>query len=216
MPVTGGAREMAVAPSGKEVAFVVRGDVFVTSVEGGVTKRITTTPEEERGVGFSPDGKALIYASERNGRWAIYEARRARDEEPYFYASTVVKETPLVANEQQNYQPLYSPDGKEIAYIEDRNTLKILNLEIEAGAHAAHRQGDLRRRRRPPLPVEPRQQVDPVRLLDPGHRAGRGRPRPRRRQGHVRQPHAERLQRRPGDSGSWAARRCCGSATATA
>ena len=129
VPVTGGAREMAVAPSGKEIAFVARGDVFVTSVEGGVTKRITTTPEEERGVGFSPDGKALVYASERGSRWAVYEARRAREDEPHFYASTLVKETPLVANAQQNYQPVYSPDGKELAYIENRNTLKILNLE---------------------------------------------------------------------------------------
>ncbi len=129
VPVTNGAREMAVSPIGKEVAFVARGDVFVTSVEGGVTKRITTTPEEERGVGFSPDGKAIVYASERGGHWAIYEARKTRDQEPYFYASTIVKETPVIANAQQNYQPLYSPDGKEIAYIEDRNTLKILNLE---------------------------------------------------------------------------------------
>ena len=129
VPVTTGAREMAVAPSGKEIAFVARGDVFVTSVEGGVTKRVTTTPEEERGVGFSPDGKALVYASERNGRWAVYEARRARDEEPYFYACTLVKEAPLVANAQQNTQPRYSPDGKEIAYIEDRNTLRVLNVE---------------------------------------------------------------------------------------
>jgi len=127
--VTGGAREMAVAPSGKEVAFVARGDVFVTSVEGGVTKRITATPEDERSVGFAPDGKALVYASERGGRWAVYEARRVRDAEPHFHASTIVKETPLVANAQQNTQPLYSPDGKEVAFLENRNTLKVLNLE---------------------------------------------------------------------------------------
>jgi Tol biopolymer transport system component len=129
LPVTGNAREMAVSPTGKEVAFIFRGEVFVTSVEGGVTKRITSTPEQERGVTFSPDGKALIYASERGGRWKIYETRRARDEEPYFYASTVVKEVPIVANEHQNAQPLYSPDGKEIAYVEDRSTLKIYNVE---------------------------------------------------------------------------------------
>lgn len=128
LPVTGGARELAVAPSGKEVAFVFRGDVFVASVEGGVTKRITNTPATETGVRFSPDGKALVYASERDGRWAIYEARRARDAEPHFYASTVVRESPLVANEHQNYQPLYSPDGKELAFIEDRNTLRVLTL----------------------------------------------------------------------------------------
>ena len=40
-----------------------------------------------------------------------------------------MKEAPLVANAQQNTQPRYSPDGKELAYIEDRNTLKVLNLE---------------------------------------------------------------------------------------
>ena len=128
LSVTAGAREMAVAPSGKEVAFTFRGDVFVASVEGGVTKRITNTPAVETGVRFSPDGKALVYASERDGKWSIFEARRTRDAEPYFYASTVVRETPLVANEHQNYQPLFSPDGKELAFIEDRNTLRVLNL----------------------------------------------------------------------------------------
>ncbi len=129
LPVTAGAREISVSPNGKEVAFVFRGEVFVTSVEGGVTKRITKTPEQERGVSFSPDGKALLYASERGNGWKIYETRRVREEEPYFYASTILKETALVDNDKENYQPAYSPDGKEIAYIENRMTLKVLNLE---------------------------------------------------------------------------------------
>jgi len=127
-PVTGGARDMAVSPNGKEVAFIVRGDVFVTSVEGSATKQITRTPEAEADVSFSPDGDALLYASERNGRWRVMEARRARAAEPYFYASTVVNETPLVENVHENGQPVYSPDGKEIAYVEDRSTIKVLNV----------------------------------------------------------------------------------------
>jgi Tol biopolymer transport system component/C-terminal processing protease CtpA/Prc len=128
IPVTGGARDVAVSPSGKEVAFIFRGEVFVTSVEGGITKRITNTPEQEREVSFSPDGKSLLYASERGNTWKIFETRRVRADEPYFYASTVLKETPVISNAQENYQPAYSPDGKEISFIEDRNKLRIYNI----------------------------------------------------------------------------------------
>lgn len=126
--VNGGARDVSVSPNGKEVAFIFRGEVFVTSVEGGVTKRITNTPEQERLVSFSPDGKKLLYASERGNSWKIFETTKLRDEEPYFYASTVLKETPVIVNEKENYQPVYSPDGKEIAYIENRMNLKIYNI----------------------------------------------------------------------------------------
>jgi tricorn protease len=52
--VTGGVRDIAVSPNGKEVAFIHRGEVFVTSVDGGTTKRITNTVEQERSVSFSP------------------------------------------------------------------------------------------------------------------------------------------------------------------
>jgi tricorn protease len=131
VPVTGGARELAVSPSGKEVAFIFRGEVFVSSVDGGVTKRVTSTPEQERGLSFTPDGKALLYASERNGRWRIYETRKLRDEEPYFYASTVLKETVLLESGKECYQPQVSPDGKEVAFIEDRNNLRVYNRETK-------------------------------------------------------------------------------------
>lgn len=128
VPISGNVRDMAVSPNGKEVAYIFRGEVFVSSVEGGLTKRITNSPEQERSVSFSPDGKALLYSSERGNSWKIYETRMSRKEEPYFYASTVLKETPLIVNDKENYQPAYSPDGKEVAFLEDRATLKILNL----------------------------------------------------------------------------------------
>ena len=126
--VTGGVQDLAVSPNGKEVAFIHRGEIFVTSVEGGTTKRITNTPEQERHVSFSPDGKSLLYSSERGSGWKIYQTQLVRKEEPYFFISTLLKETPVIENEKLNYQPQYSPDGKEIAFIEDRQNLKVYNI----------------------------------------------------------------------------------------
>jgi tricorn protease len=128
LPVSGGAKEMAISPDGKEVAYIVRGEVFVSSVENKMSKRITNTPEQERFVSFSPDGKSIIYASERNAKWSIYQTKKVNEKEPYFFASTVLKEEPILENENENYQPKYSPDGKEIAFIENRRELKIYTL----------------------------------------------------------------------------------------
>jgi Tol biopolymer transport system component len=58
--------DFALSPNGKEIAFISRGEVFVTSVKHGATKRITNTPEQERSVSFHPNGRGLLYASERN------------------------------------------------------------------------------------------------------------------------------------------------------
>jgi len=128
VPVNTGVTQTTLSPNGKEIAFIVRGEVFVTSVEGGITKRITNTPVQERTVEFSPDGRSLVYASERNDNWDIFRTSIVRKEEPYFYASTVLKEEPLLSTEAEEFQPVYSPDGKEIAYLEERNFIKVFNI----------------------------------------------------------------------------------------
>lgn len=129
IPINGGISSMAVSPNGKEVAFISRGEVFVSSVEKGTTKRITNTPEQERTVDFSPDGRAILYAGERDGSWNLYETKLAREEEKYFFNSTTLKEEALLATSAETFQPSYSPDGKEVAYIEERVVLKVINLE---------------------------------------------------------------------------------------
>jgi Tol biopolymer transport system component/C-terminal processing protease CtpA/Prc len=128
LPINAGVTQTALSPNGKEIAFVVRGEVFVSSVDGGYTKRITNTPQQERTVQFSADGRSLYYATERGNSWDIYRAYIDRKEEPYFYASTVVKEEPVIATEDDEFQPEVSPDGKEIAYLDERNILKVYNL----------------------------------------------------------------------------------------
>lgn len=121
--------EMILSPNDKEIAFIIRGDVYVASVEYGTTRRITNTPEQERNLSFSPDGKNLVYASERNGIWNIYQTSLAREDDKYFLYAKEYKEIQLTDGSVPSFRPLYSPDGKEIAYLEDRTTIKVLNLE---------------------------------------------------------------------------------------
>ncbi|TLP80227.1 S41 family peptidase [Maribacter sp. ACAM166] len=127
--VDGGVREMDVAPNGKEIVFISRGEVFVTSVDGSLTKRITNTPEQERFVKFMPDGKSVAYASERNGKWTLFKSSKVRIQEPYFFAATLFKEDTLVTGKTDIYLPEFSPDSTYVAYIEGRRTLKVKNLK---------------------------------------------------------------------------------------
>ena len=120
--------EIALSPNGKEIAFLHRGEVFAASLKEGTTKRITNTPEQERSISFSPDGKSILYAGERDGSWNIYQSSLTRDEEKYFFNSTILKEEALLITPAEEFQPAYSPDGKEVAYLEERTTLKVLNL----------------------------------------------------------------------------------------
>ena len=124
-----GASEMSVSPDGQEVAFVLRGEVFVTSVDYNTTKRITNTPEQERSVRFSPDGKSLIYASERNGSWNLYRTKIKNELEINFTHATLLVEDEILANSDETFRPIFSPDGKEVAYLANRTELQVINLK---------------------------------------------------------------------------------------
>ncbi|MDR0660860.1 MAG: PDZ domain-containing protein [Prevotellaceae bacterium] len=128
MNFANGVREMSVSLSGKEVVFVVRGDVFVASVEYGTTRRITNTPEQERTASFSPDGRSIVYAAERNGLWNIYQTTLTREDDKSFVYAQEFKEEQLTSSNNACFEPEYSPDGKEIAFLEGRTTLRVLNL----------------------------------------------------------------------------------------
>ncbi len=126
-----GASEIALSPDGKEVAFVMHGDVYVTSTQYNTTKRITDTPEQERNVSFSPDGRSLVYASERNGAWQIYTAKIKNANEKQFTYCTDIEEEQIVKTGATSQYPTFSPNGKEVAYYEDRATLRIVNLKTK-------------------------------------------------------------------------------------
>ena len=73
LPVKEG-HDATVSPDGKQIAFVSRGEIFVTSAAYNTTRRITTTAEAENDPDFASDNRTLAYASERDGYWNIYTA----------------------------------------------------------------------------------------------------------------------------------------------
>ena len=141
---TSGARQAVVSRDGKQVAFVARGEVFVTSTEYATTRRISQTAGAEADVDFAPDGRTIVYASERNGNWQLYTASIVRKEDLNFANATLIKEESVFPEQPalqlngkldfsqvERQYPKYSPDGTKLAFIEDRIKLKVVDLKTK-------------------------------------------------------------------------------------
>ena len=147
--ISGGATAFAVSPDEKEVAIVVRGDVFVTSSEFRTTKRITNTAEQERDVCFSEDGRTIYYSSERNGHWGIWRSSLANKNDKRFTYANDFKEELFSDEGETCFQPQVSPDGKYVAYLRDRTELVIKptkggkTISLLKGVNYSYSDGDV-------------------------------------------------------------------------
>lgn len=129
MSVTSGASQAVPSPDGKMVAFVKRGDLFVTSVDYPTTKQITSTPQAESSPAWGTDNRTLYFVSDRSGHPDIYVAKITRDEDPDFPNATLISEEPLCKNGTwERDDPQVSPDGKKLAYVQDRSKLMVMDL----------------------------------------------------------------------------------------
>lgn len=126
--MTSGASEMVLSPNNKEIAFVVRGNIYVSSTEFATTKQITNTPYEERNISFSKDGRSILYAAEKGESWSLFQTSIERKEEAFFFNSTLLKTTSIYETDEECFQPSFSPDNSEVAFLSERTTLKVINL----------------------------------------------------------------------------------------
>ncbi len=127
--LTSGVGDFSVSPDGKEVAIVVHGDVYVTSADYATTRQITDTPGQERNVCFAPDGKSVIYDSERQGLWQIYQTSIEDKDCSSFTRAKSLKEENIIKTDQTSFQPAVSPDGKKVAFLENRTTLRVVDIK---------------------------------------------------------------------------------------
>lgn len=129
-------QELALAPDGKKVAFVWRGEVFAASAsDGGDAARVTTSPASEMQIAWAPDSRRLVYVSDRDGAAHLF-----------LYDFATNAETKLTNSAQSDFTPRFSPDGKMIAYERNGRELRVLNVATKQDRAVAS--GNLER---PPL-----------------------------------------------------------------
>jgi len=68
--------------------------------------QLTTSSGLDVGASLSPNGKAIVYSSNRSGRFEIYQRE----------VSSTGGAIQLTDDGEQNVEPAWSPDGKWIAY----------------------------------------------------------------------------------------------------
>lgn len=121
--------EAVASPDGKQVAFSNRGEIFVTATDYPSIRQITFTPAAEGDLTWSKDGRTLYYGSLRSGRSNIYSASIARDDDPNFSNATLIEEKAIFPEDgvERGY-PNISPDGKKMAFVEDRTRLMVRDM----------------------------------------------------------------------------------------
>ena len=65
-------RDVQVSPDGTAIAFGYKGDIYTVSTQGGTAKQLTTQSSFEGNPVWSPDGKQIAFASDRDGNFDIY------------------------------------------------------------------------------------------------------------------------------------------------
>ena len=93
-----------VSPDGRTIVFDLLGDIYTIPIGGGSAKRITSGSGFDGQPRFSPDGKSIVFVSDRSGSENLYtvdpEGQRVR---------------PLTTGRNQAYiSPDFTPDGQYI------------------------------------------------------------------------------------------------------
>ncbi len=107
------------SPDGTLIAFSAQydgnTDVFTIPVAGGAATRLTSHPSADIVRGFTPDGKSVLFSSNRN----VYSSRHSQ-----LFTVPLTGGMPEQLPIPWGFEACYSPDGKFIAYCPVRDVTK--------------------------------------------------------------------------------------------
>ena len=123
---TENAEEYAVSPSGEQVAFVVRGELFLmqNDPEGGRTVQLTDHPYRDRDPAWLGE-ETLLFASDRPGnQYDFYRLAAAEDADTDALMRALDYEvTRLTDTPESERRPVVAPDSQHVAYRRGRGQL---------------------------------------------------------------------------------------------
>ncbi len=129
--VTSGASEFALSPDDKQIAFVCEGEIFAmkASEDEPAAYRLTDTAARDDNPIWSPDGMGLAFVSDRAGTRDIYLVRSVDEKEPRLARSLHLETVRLTESEEDDRRPLFSPDGKRIAFQRGLGGLMVMDAD---------------------------------------------------------------------------------------
>ncbi|MFQ6041738.1 MAG: DUF5050 domain-containing protein, partial [Candidatus Poribacteria bacterium] len=124
----------AYSPDGKKIVFQMLKpisevetrteddwEIYTIDVTGENLKRLTENQFTDASPKFSPDGKKLVFISNRDGNYEIYMMNADGSEQ-----------TRLTDNSATDFMPSFSPDGAKIIFVSDRDgneELYLMNID---------------------------------------------------------------------------------------
>ncbi len=117
------------SPDGKEIAFIVRGDVFVEDVESKRIRKIEGNPERSIELEWSKDSKTLYVSEDGSGNYDIYAYSSADPMNLRLSKALVFKKKRITKSSKDEKELKLSPSGKYLAFVRGKGDLVVLDLE---------------------------------------------------------------------------------------